>query len=343
MTISTPILKSNSLSPEIKLRHIIATLPKEVFIKNPWKAWSKLLFNIGCVVLGYFLLAISPWYLLPLVWIFQGTSLIGLFVIGHDCGHRSFSNRLWVNDLVGHLVFLPVIYPYHAWRILHNHHHKHTNQLDLDNTWNPSRLEEYNEFTPTMRWWYRRIRGKFWWIGSITHWATIHFSWWNFEGKQRQQIRFSALLAIMTGAIAFPIIFYTLGIWGFIKFWLLPWMVYHFWMSTFTIVHHTLPSIPFRPEGEWNEAEAQLCGTVHCKYPWWVEFLCHDINVHIPHHLTTAIPWYNLRKAHASLEENWGQYLHRREFSWSLIKEFSEQCYLYDKEDNYQIVPEYRK
>lgn len=343
MTISTPIVKYNSLSSDTKLRHIIATLPKEVFIKNHWKAWSKLFFNVGCVLLGYFLLAVSPWYLLPIVWIFQGTSLIGLFVIGHDCGHRSFSNRLWLNDLVGHLVFLPTIYPYHPWRILHNHHHKHTNKLDFDNAWYPSRLEEYEGFPSSMRWWYRRIRGKFWWIGSITHWARIHFNWDQFEGKQREQFRFSVLLVVITGAIAFPIMFYTLGIWGFIKFWLIPWMIYHFWMSTFTIVHHTLPTIPFKTKEQWNEAEAQLCGTVHCKYPWWVELLCHDINVHIPHHLTTAIPWYNLRLAHASLEENWGEYIHKREFSWSLIREISEKCHLYHQENNYQIAPEYRK
>jgi hypothetical protein len=35
-------------------------------------------------------------------------------------------------------------------------------------------------------------------------------------------------------------------------------LVYHFWMSTFTIVHHTAADIPFTPEGEWNEAIAQL-------------------------------------------------------------------------------------
>ena len=38
-----------------------------------------------------------------------------------------------------------------------------------------------------------------------------------------------------------------------------------------------------------------------------VEFLTHDISVHVPHHVNSKIPWYNLRKAHASLLENWGQ------------------------------------
>ena len=38
-----------------------------------------------------------------------------------------------------------------------------------------------------------------------------------------------------------------------------------------------------------------------------VEFLCHDINVHVPHHVNSKIPWYNLRSATDSLRQNWGQ------------------------------------
>lgn len=40
-------------------------------------------------------------------------------------------------------------------------------------------------------------------------------------------------------------------------------------MSTFTMVHHTAPHIPFRYSEEWNAAQAQLNGTVHCDYPRW--------------------------------------------------------------------------
>lgn len=35
----------------------------------------------------------------------------------------------------------------------------------------------------------------------------------------------------------------------------------------------------------------------------WVEFLCFDINVHVPHHVMSKIPWYNLRAATDSLRK----------------------------------------
>lgn len=92
-------------------------------------------------------------------------------------------------------------------------------------------------------------------------------------------------------AVGWPLIIYHFGVIGWVKFWLMPWLGYHFWMSTFTVIHHTAPHIPFKPEGEWNPAQAQLGGTVHCNFPRWVEFLCHDINVHVPHHVNSKIPW----------------------------------------------------
>lgn len=46
---------------------------------------------------------------------------------------------------------------------------------------------------------------------------------------------------------------------------------------------------------------------MHCDYPRWVEWLCHDINWHVPHHVNSKIPWYNLRPATESLRQNWGE------------------------------------
>ncbi|NER37152.1 MAG: fatty acid desaturase [Oscillatoria sp. SIO1A7] len=332
-----------SIKDNFRMRDILQTLPREVFEKDPRKAWFKVAVNVLMVGLGYWGLAISPWFLLPIVWIFTGTAMTGFFVIGHDCAHRSFANRKWVNNLVGHLVMLPLIYPFHGWRVGHNIHHKHTNKLEVDNAWEPWQPEIYDNLDGTLKWFYRRMRGRFWWLGSVAHWAVVHFTWWKFPEQEQERVRFSALFVILGAAIGFPILIATTGIWGFVKFWLVPWLVYHFWMSTFTIVHHTMPDIPFKPVEEWNEAKAQLSGTVHCDYPRWVEFLCHDINVHIPHHISTAIPWYNLRKANQSLRENWGEYLYETKFSWSLMNQISDRCHLYDPDNCYQSFAEFRQ
>lgn len=62
-----------------------------------------------------------------------------------------------------------------------------------------------------------------------------------------------------------------------------------------------------------------------------VEFLTHDISVHVPHHVSSKIPWYNLRKAHASLKENWGDYMCECDFNLRMLKNIFTECHVYDK------------
>ena len=328
---------------DLKLKDIIKTLPKECFEQDRRKAWTKVLTSVLMVGLGYFSLTIAPWFLLPLAWIFTGTALTGFFVIGHDCAHRSFAKRRWVNDLVGHFMMMPLIYPFHSWRIQHNYHHSHTNKLDEDNAWHPITTEVFESCGKIPQWGFELFLGyKLWWIGSIVHCGLLHFDWSKFREKDQSSVKFSVAVVVLFAAIAFPILIATTGIWGFVKFWLLPWLVYHFWMSTFTLVHHTAPDVPFLAESKWNQALAQLYGTVHCDYPRWVEIFCHDINVHVPHHISTAIPSYNLRMAYGSIKENWGAYLHDEcRFSWSLIKRITDQCHLYITDSGYQSFKDY--
>lgn len=325
-----------SANADIQLKDIIKTLPRECFQKDRRKAWLSVLANVLAVVLGYVGLANSPWFLLPFAWIFTGTALTGFFVIAHDCGHRSFAKRRWVNDWVGHILMLPLIYPFHCWRILHDHHHVHTNELLIDNAWQPWTTQAYLKAPPLVKGIYRALRGRLWWMASIAHWFKLHFDLSQFSQRDQGKVKVSIAAVLIFSAIFFPLLIATVGVWGFVKFWLLPWLVYHFWMSTFTLVHHTAPNIQFHPTETWNAASAQLAGTVHCDYPRWVEVLCHDINVHVPHHISVAIPAYNLRMAHASLKQNWGSHIQEEKFSWSLMKAVVDHCHLYHPELAYQ-------
>ncbi|MBW4476036.1 MAG: fatty acid desaturase [Tolypothrix brevis GSE-NOS-MK-07-07A] len=328
---------------DLKLKDIIKTLPRECFIQDRRKAWTRAIINVLMVSLGYLSLIFSPWFLLPVAWLFTGTALTGFFVIGHDCGHRSFAKRRWVNDVVGHLFMMPLIYPFHSWRIKHNYHHAHTNKLDEDNAWHPIRPEVFEGWDKVKQSAFQVfITKRLWWVGSVGHWAVVHFDWRKFQTKEQSSVKLSVAVVAIFAAIAFPTLIATTGIWGFLKFWLIPWLVYHFWMSTFTIVHHTASDVPFLEASKWNAGIAQLFGSIHCDYPLWVEFLCHDINVHVPHHISTAIPSYNLRMAYRSIQENWGAYLHDEcRFSWSLMKQITDQCQLYKTDSGYESLNDY--
>lgn len=334
---------SSSPLANLKLKDVINTLPPECFTKNRLKAWLGVLVTVLAVTLGIVAIAASPWFLLPIAWIFTGTAFTGLFVLGHDCGHRSFAQRRWVNNLVGHILFLPLLYPFHSWRLLHDIHHTHTNKLHFDNAWHPWTETMYlskNRWTQGI---YRIARGRLWPLASVLHLILIHFDPAKVAERDRAKVKFSVAMVAIFAACFFPALIAVTGVWGVVKFWLFPWLVYHFWMSTFTLLHHTDPSVPFKIDEAWNPVEAQLCGTIHWNYSRWVEWLCHDINVHVPHHISTGIPFYNLRLAYASLNENWGEHLKsEQQFSWRQVFEIIDQCWLYDSERLYVSYPQFK-
>lgn len=321
---------------KLKISDITRTIPKSCFQKNSLKAFLSVLTTVTSVIVSYVIIGISPWFLLPFAWFFAGTAATGLFVIGHDCGHRSFAKQRWVNNWVGHIMMMPLIYPFHSWRILHDHHHVNTNKLDVDNAWNPWTFEAFDAASPLLKRAYRAMRGAFWWLASVAHWAVIHFDLNNFAPRDRKSVKVSITVVAVFAAIFFPTMYLTIGLWGIVKFWLMPWLGYHFWMSTFTLVHHTIPEIQFQPTDKWTPVPAQLAGTVHCDYPKWVEVLCHDINVHVPHHISVAIPSYNLRQAHKSLMTNWGEHIHVRCFNWQLMRQIVNGCHIFDASNAYR-------
>ncbi|KAL0679926.1 hypothetical protein Bca4012_007907 [Brassica carinata] len=120
-------------------------------------------------------------------------------------------------------------------------------------------------------------------------------------------------------------------------------------MSTFTMVHHTAPRIPFKPADEWNAAQAQLNGTVHCDYPSWIEILCHDIKMYTSHITlaqgylaTTSVRLMSLVKRTG--ERCCWQSTNLATWNWRLMKTIITVCHVYDKEENYipfdRLAPE---
>ncbi|EFN51858.1 hypothetical protein CHLNCDRAFT_37265 [Chlorella variabilis] len=324
------------LPNDVTLQDIIKTMPPEVFELNMWKAWSAVFVAVTSFAASLYLISICPAPLLPFAWALSGTAMTGWFVVGHDCGHRSFSKNKLVEDIVGTLMFMPLIYPFEPWRIKHNQHHAHTNKLVEDTAWHPVQREVMEKWSPVERFLYKTFLGsplKLW--ASVGHWAIWHFDLNKYTEQQRPRVLTSLAAVGLFMAVGWPLIVYYTGWLGLVKFWLMPWLGYHFWMSTFTVVHHTAPHIPFKPASEWNAAKAQLSGTVHCDYPRWVEFLCFDINVHVPHHVMSKIPWYNLRAATDSLRQNWGEYMTECSLNPRMLKYIFTHCHVYDEERNY--------
>ena len=136
------------LPSTVSLTEVIKSMPSSVFDINPLRAWGAVATTVAAVAFSALMIQNAPWYLLPLAWAFAGTAWTGLFVIGHDCGHRSFSHNKLLEDIVGTIAFMPLVYPFEPWRIKHNHHHAHTNKLVEDTAWHPVPKSDVEKWGP---------------------------------------------------------------------------------------------------------------------------------------------------------------------------------------------------
>lgn len=68
-------------------------------------------------VLAHYVIPLE-WWALP-IWVLyacvNGTIATGLWVLGHECGHKAFSNSDLKNDLLGYILHTPLLVPYFSW------------------------------------------------------------------------------------------------------------------------------------------------------------------------------------------------------------------------------------
>ncbi|XP_028118133.1 omega-3 fatty acid desaturase, chloroplastic-like [Camellia sinensis] len=124
--------------PPFRIAEIRAAIPSHCWVKNPWRSISYVIRDV-IVVFGLAALAnfFESWVVWPFYWAAQGTMFWALFVLGHDCGHGSFSDNPLLNSVVGHLLHSSILVPYHGWRISHRTHHQNHGHVENDESWVP--------------------------------------------------------------------------------------------------------------------------------------------------------------------------------------------------------------
>lgn len=97
--------------PPFTLSDIRKAIPDKCFEKNAGRSLSYLARDVIVVAgLAAGALAIKSPLVWPAYWMAQGTMFWALFVVGHDCGHGSFSNNKLLNSVVGESFVVELYY-----------------------------------------------------------------------------------------------------------------------------------------------------------------------------------------------------------------------------------------
>jgi omega-3 fatty acid desaturase (delta-15 desaturase) len=309
-----PPVKSSQDSEKLPftLQDLKAAIPAECFEPNVVKSLYYF-FRDVVIVAGLYALAnyLDSWYFWPIFWVMQGTMFWALFVIGHDCGHQSFSKQKWLNDLVGHITHTFILVPYHGWRISHRTHHKNTGSLENDESWYPlsesqyqklpflQRLVRYYLFLPLAYpiYLFQRTPGK-----SGSHFDPKSSL---FKPSEKWDIITSTTLWIcMVGLLGF--LTYQWGWMWLLKYYAVPYVVFVIWLDLVTYLHHTEHDLPWYRGDNWNFLKGAI-STIDRDYGIF-NHIHHDIGTHVAHHIFLNMPHYNLLKATEAIKPIMGEY-----------------------------------
>ncbi len=72
----------------------------------------------------------DAWWATLLLSVPAAAFTVRLFIIQHDCGHRSFFRSRRLNDAIGTLIGIVTLTPHEYWRASHNFHHATCGNLD---------------------------------------------------------------------------------------------------------------------------------------------------------------------------------------------------------------------
>ena len=251
--------------------------------------WPYAVAAFGCfaVWLSFFPLAIMGLLNLPLAFVLSCVFCVGGYVTSHEAMHsnigRPGSKTRWLNEAVGAVSTIPIVFPFSMARLMHLEHHYHCNHPDKD--------PDYTDEAPNMwaawyKTWYNRQPGV---DGSIHHYKRI-------LAEMGTPIARRALVETMVLQLVFMATLFTMAWTGYaIEAALIWWLPRHIGLS---YIRFFLSWAPHHPrEGRTGRYENTYVFKSRVGH-----ILSMGMQYHIVHHLYPGIPNHRTKAAYYALK-----------------------------------------
>lgn len=338
---------------KLSLGDFKAAIPPECLQISPLRAWSGLLENLAVLAIGTWVVrsmleilqaggvplwaSLLLYAALPAMVLVLALTYVGLFVIGHDCGHGSFSRTRWVNEAVGHVLTGVSGLSFEGWRVGHSFHHAHVQKKGIDPDWPEGLLsiEEYEQLSPLRKLGYRVAYGTpvgllvGIWVGhtrrNLMRWLYPQVKCT--PGQWRRVLLGNVTALLVPLAIMSTI--YTLGGWTLVVVgYVVPMLVGGATGTLLTFLHHSNPDSLVFEEKDWTPVRGQVLSTYDVRFPAWAERLWKRINIHLVHHVATKVPWYHLPRATVALSQRYPAFHQETRFHLGLLTGFWRRSWL---------------
>jgi beta-carotene hydroxylase len=253
------------------------------------RMWPYAVAAFGCFALwlALFPLAIMGWVNLPLAFVYSCVIANGGYVTSHEAMHSNIgrigTKYRWLNEAVGAISTIPIVFPFSMARLMHLEHHYHCNH--------PTKDPDYTDEAPNalMAWyktWYNRQPGV---DGSIHHYKRILTEMGTPEAARALKETMLLQLVFMTALFGMAWSGYAIAAA------LLWWLPRHIGLS---YIRFYLSWAPHHPrEGKTARYE---CANIFKSRLGHVMSM--GMETHLIHHLYPAIPNHRTRAAYFALK-----------------------------------------
>lgn len=308
-------------------------IPGEVRRPRALRSWLTFLRVFAMLFLTQLALWLVPggpaWWPVKFVLIFfAGLAFVGIFVLGHDCGHYSFSSRRWVNDLVGTLCHLPILNGFYAWREAHDFHHRRTQIRKVDPDW-PELLYAEGEDVP----WHVKLAVRLgpgspvgifvgFWVGMLKRALFgLLIPQMPVRTEEKWKIYPHTFVSFILAVILLREYYLLIGATKFVEMYVFPAIIGTSFGALLTFLHHTHEGSPVFDEEGYESFQAQVGATWNVRFPRFMEWMWLDINIHLPHHVLPNLPWYQLRTATEIIRAARPELIKEKSWSWQTMQE----------------------
>lgn len=279
-------------------------------------SYSQALFQFGLTMVLYIASIALMFLLLPesygwvmLLGIVASIAHVRLFMIGHDCAHRSYFPEKWQNVVVGNLIGVLTNTPLRYWGTQHSKHHRTVGNLDHRGagdvvTWT---IDEYQQASWVGRLWYRINRSP---LILFAVFAPIHFLFMQRWPLEQKKPSFAIWRSVMGTNLGMLVYYGALvGLFGAKAVALVYLPV--IWLSSVAAVwlfyiQHQFDTAYWQRDDQWSYEDATLKGSSFYDLSPWGHWMTGNIGYHHLHHLNPKIPNYRLKacfNAHPEFHE----------------------------------------
>lgn len=279
-------------------RQIVLTYQQPSRWRATWQLINTLVPFAALWVWIYFLMAASSWLIVPSAVLLGGLT-VRLFILHHDCGHGSFFKSARANDFWGFIIGVLTFTPYQHWRWEHAIHHATSGDLDrrgVGDIWTMT-VREYLAASHRKRFAYRLMRnpGVLFVLGPL-YMLVIKHRLTHAEAGRRERLSVHwTNLSILGMAVGLSLIF---GLKAYLLIQLAALTVAGSVGIWLFYVQHQFEGVYWKRHGEWDYLTAALQGASFYKLPKILQWFSGNIGYHHIHHLSPAIPNYNLERCH---------------------------------------------